>query len=200
MIKHCFKSLSFFIVFSGLFLALVGNASAGYELYGQGTVINSSIYGETYSDTYNIIKDTDNNLLWLDYTPLLNEWPYQDIWAGALQIQINTGSDELELWDNWRLPEIDEYDQGIVTSDLFLEVLTSWYWSKTLYGTLASEGNPPEPFYYYFNFETGTDGNEGYLRQPLYALAVTPVPVPAAFWLLGSGLIGLVGLRRELRK
>jgi hypothetical protein len=26
-----------------------------------------------------------------------------------------------------------------------------------------------------------------------------PVPVPAAVWLLGSGLIGLVGLRRRKR-
>ena len=28
---------------------------------------------------------------------------------------------------------------------------------------------------------------------------VAPVPVPAAFWLFGSGLIGLIGLRRRLK-
>ena len=26
-----------------------------------------------------------------------------------------------------------------------------------------------------------------------------PVPVPAAVWLLGSGLVGLIGLRRKFR-
>ncbi len=28
----------------------------------------------------------------------------------------------------------------------------------------------------------------------------TPVPIPAAVWLLGSGLIGLVGLRKRFKK
>lgn len=28
----------------------------------------------------------------------------------------------------------------------------------------------------------------------------TPVPIPAAIWLLGSGLIGLVGLRKRFKK
>jgi hypothetical protein len=31
-------------------------------------------------------------------------------------------------------------------------------------------------------------------------LNAAPVPIPAAMWLLGSGLVGLVGLRRRMRK
>ena len=31
-------------------------------------------------------------------------------------------------------------------------------------------------------------------------MAFTPVPLPGALWLLGSGLLGLVGLRRKLTK
>lgn len=31
-------------------------------------------------------------------------------------------------------------------------------------------------------------------------IEVTPVPVPAAVWLLGSGLFGLVGLRKKIKK
>jgi hypothetical protein len=34
----------------------------------------------------------------------------------------------------------------------------------------------------------------------LYAGSASPVPVPAAVWLLGSGLLGLVGLRRKAHK
>jgi hypothetical protein len=30
--------------------------------------------------------------------------------------------------------------------------------------------------------------------------AITPVPIPAGVWLLGSALVGLVGLRRKFRK
>jgi hypothetical protein len=38
----------------------------------------------------------------------------------------------------------------------------------------------------------------GYLETPVYA-QFSPVPVPAAVWLLGGGLIGLLGLRRRFK-
>jgi len=38
--------------------------------------------------------------------------------------------------------------------------------------------------------------SEGWLDD----VSVTPVPIPGALWLLGSGLFGLVGLRRKLAK
>lgn len=38
------------------------------------------------------------------------------------------------------------------------------------------------------------------LPEVLQAPGVAPVPVPAAAWLLASGLIGLLGLRRKFRK
>lgn len=33
-----------------------------------------------------------------------------------------------------------------------------------------------------------------------YRVSMTPTPIPGALWLLGSGLLGLIGLRRKLKK
>ena len=49
---------------------------------------------------------------------------------------------------------------------------------------------------------SSSDGGSGYsMNTPGYFamdnLTTSPVPVPAAVWLLGSGLIGLVGVRRK---
>lgn len=62
------------------------------------------------------------------------------------------------------------------------------YWSGTESGPLA----------WTFSLETGYQGTDYKYNPYLYALAVRPgqvsaVPVPAAVWLFGSGLIGLFG-------
>lgn len=81
----------------------------------------------------------------------------------------------------------------------------SLYWS----GTLVSE---PGDFYYGYNTAVSKDQTYyGYYVgfekncDNLYAWAVrsgdvSAVPIPAAVWLLGSGLIGLIGVRRRFRK
>lgn len=47
--------------------------------------------------------------------------------------------------------------------------------------------------------EWGTDANIGKISN-VGVVDGAPVPVPAAAWLLGSGLIGLVGVRRKFKK
>jgi hypothetical protein len=63
--------------------------------------------------------------------------------------------------------------------------------SLTLAGTASSD----DPYLtdVYFDF----DGNASLIYEYNYT---PPAPVPGAFWLLGSGLIGLVGVRRKFRK
>lgn len=58
----------------------------------------------------------------------------------------------------------------------------SWNWWSTE-GLKNGGGNQPEVSHISF-----------------WSKVVTPVPVPAAVWLLGTGLVGLVGVRRKQRK
>jgi hypothetical protein len=75
----------------------------------------------------------------------------------------------------------------------------TYYWSGT-----ETEFTPYPTQAWVFTFGTGGQ-TVSYTYSDWYALAVhpgnvNPVPIPAAVWLLGSGLIGLIGLRRKFQK
>ncbi len=78
---------------------------------------------------------------------------------------------------------------------LFSNLLSYNYWSSTEYASSV-------PVYAWgFNFNGGGQGAPAKNTQ-IYALAVrsgqvAAVPVPAAGWLLGSGLLGLMGVARR---
>lgn len=77
---------------------------------------------------------------------------------------------------------------------LFSNIQNNWYWT----------GTPTSSKYVVFEFNYGGSSRafpDG--TQPAFVLAVrdgdvVPVPLPAAFWLFGSGLLGMLGfmLRR----
>ena len=77
---------------------------------------------------------------------------------------------------------------------LFQNVQSDRYWSGTEYTRDTS-------YAWFFNFFLGDQ--DGYRKiSDVYALAVRPgdvaaVSVPAAAWLLGSGLLGLIGVARR---
>ncbi|MCG6936815.1 MAG: VPLPA-CTERM sorting domain-containing protein [Gammaproteobacteria bacterium] len=63
------------------------------------------------------------------------------------------------------------------------------------FGFLSAPGGGEGPFYAAAHFQkTGTNNNKSAWEG---ADTVTTVPVPAAVWLFGSGLIGLVGVARR---
>lgn len=80
--------------------------------------------------------------------------------------------------------------------DLFSNVQSYYYWSATEYA-------PDTAYAWHLNMASGS---QNYNSKPLnrYAWAVqsgdvSAVPVPAAVWLFGSGLLGLIGVARRKR-
>ena len=88
---------------------------------------------------------------------------------------------------------------GLSNTGPFSNVQSSGYWSATEYAPATSSA-------WYFSFASGSqDGYDKY--NSLYAWAVhagdvgaSAVPVPAAAWLFGSGLLGLLGVSRKRRR
>lgn len=83
--------------------------------------------------------------------------------------------------------------------DLFSNVQSNRYWS-------APEYAPDANYAWYFSMNHGNQ--HGYYKTGIsYAWAVhsgdvgaSVVPVPAAVWLFGSGLLGLIGVGRKRRR
>lgn len=83
---------------------------------------------------------------------------------------------------------------GLVNTGPFTNLQSNLYWSGT-------EDAPITNYAWLFGFGDGAQG-AGYKSSNFYALAVRPgqvaaMPVPAAVWLFGSGLLGLIGMARR---
>jgi len=176
---------------------------------------------------YQAYYDTEANLTWLAdanassgsiYTSIYNPgrmtWDNANAWAANLNVADVTG---------WRLPNADVacganancinsemgnlfYNVlgGVVGTsistthnsnyDLFSNIQVGMYWSSTDYSADRA---------WAFSSNTGNQSSSFYkeVANPyawaVYSGDVSAVPVPAAVWLFGSGLIGLVGFARR---
>lgn len=188
------------------------------------TTIGTATYGST---DYNLILDDSNNgnkVVWLDYTNNWTNWAAQNSWAPTLDsaLTINTFGYDIDWGDSsWRLPTgfpTKEFDdlwtnefglspgQGsgtngnYTTEELKKEGFThltadSYYWTSTSYDSTYAR---------YYSLHGGLEAiwqkkysGYGLAIHTVNSVDTMPTPVPGAIWLLGSGLIGLVGLRRK---
>ena len=156
--------------------------------------------------------DTDANLTWLanaNAAGTTMNWANANAWAAGLDIDGTAGA------DGWRLPASDTcvgYNcTGSEMGNLFYNVLGNTagslsntgpfsnvqfltYWSSTEYA-------PNTVSAWIFDFSNGYQ-DLNVKGGNLYAWAVQSgnvgeVPVPAAVWLFGSGLLGLIGIARR---
>jgi T5SS/PEP-CTERM-associated repeat protein len=109
----------------------------------------------------------------------------------SLQSLVGTGNVVLSGWDFTTSGYTDGnpvYLSLFAASGHGLSDLTIWHYDGSVWGKYAASDLAYDNIYASFTV-TGFSG---------YAVSGTaPVPVPAALWLLGSGVIGLVGIRRR---
>jgi len=188
------------------------------------TTIGTATYGVT---DYNLILDDNNNgnmVVWLDYTNNWTNWTAQNAWAATLgsALTIKTPGYDIDWGDSsWRLPTgfpAKEFDDlwtnefgfvfqggsginGAYTADeLNIKGFTnitdaSNYWTSTYYYDGKARQHSlrfGQEYIWGANFSA-----YGMAIHTVNSSEVVPTPVPGAIWLLGSGLIGLAGLRRK---
>lgn len=162
---------------AGLDSALTYNIDSAYTVAWDGgpawrlgsTVDGGSVWGYDGTTTagYNITSSEMGHLFYEEFGNL----GYKDT-SGAVQA-------------GWGLQNTGDFEN----------LIADWYWSGTEYGNYSL-------YAWAFNFNNGAQFGDS-KSESGYGLALragevtSAVPLPGAVWLLGSGLAGLVGLRRK---
>jgi hypothetical protein len=161
-----------------------------------------------------LIYDTDLNITWYDGPPKSGNWVNVALWASSLTLGSTTAG-------TWRLPSVGSYayeGYNITGSEMghlyyvelenekdgvnmgpFINLRPDFYWSDEA-GPVVNQRT------WGFNFLDGhqywkySDNNSNYGMAVHEGNVGSPVPIPAAVWLLGSGLVGIIGIRRRFKK
>lgn len=160
------------------------------------------------------IYDTDLNITWyqnVNNTGLL--WANANAWATSLNVggvtgwrlpttpaaQVNTYTTEGE-YGHLFITELGNslHNSGLTNTGPFINMGTAAsYWTGT---DAPGYGGAAAVVYRYDGYEgAGYKGSYWLYSMAVHDGNVAPVPLPAAVWLFGAGLLGLVGIRRKFK-
>jgi hypothetical protein len=153
----------------------------------EGLGINWYVVGSTIVDSTTVnAKDNVNvtsSVYLLDGTLIAND--AEDLWDGSLDNNFDVDQNgasigQVRVWTgSTSVGELAWYDYGFGDDNVF------WGFSNQTDSRWINETNQSSNSYYH-----------------LYAISEiqTVVPISSAVWLFGSGLIGIVGIRRKFKK
>jgi hypothetical protein len=220
------KAWVMLLALSTMFIS-AGVAGAGLATIGTATYGGSS-YNLIYEDVQNLVwldysrglSNWESHVFWAaglnnsgvltyNFNPgIVVSW--DDVWRLPETVDgpyeytggYNVTSSEMGHLYYVSLGNLGQYDTngnvqsgwGLQNEGLFSNLVANVYSSGTKFSSTSN--------LWFFNFN---DGNQGIGGGNFYAVAVRPgevsaVPIPAAVWLLGSGIIGLVGLRKKFSR
>jgi hypothetical protein len=205
------KRILFALVTVALVFGMVGVAGASLVVNGLDSRGANLIYDTDLDITWYDYADSNSSALWLG-----GAWG----WAANLSVTANG-----KVYTGWRLPSTVEgagnANLGEMGHLYYTELGNSadWLTNQGPFTNLLAgyDGycwtSTPSAFYYdgtayaHYRFAFRSGNQASYSDyQTMRAFAVhdgnvgSPVPVPAAVWLLGSGLVGLLGIRRKIGK
>ncbi len=189
-----------------LTLAICGQAYADYsfnfsfgDYYGESASGSGSLTG-TYNGgiftatsgvaTVTMVNDNNQNIISTETFQLV---PGQDLQGSAYGV----------TYDNLLSPN----GAPVLTSNGLLfantqsihqagytDFLSIWANSATSYGAIDGDAQPAVgwTFNYLYGGNSGASGTFGLVEE-----TASPTPIPGAAWLFGSGLAGLIGLKRK---
>jgi hypothetical protein len=207
------KRILFALVTVALVFGMVGVAGASLVVNGVDSTTGAKL-----------IYDTDLDVTWYDYADQNSSALWlggASAWAADLSVTTANGT----VYTDWRLPstvqgsgnanlgemgylyytELGNSAGWLTNQGPFTNLLTGYdgyCWTST---PSAWYGDGTAYAHYRFAFRSGNQGSYSDYQE-MRAFAVhdgnvgSPVPVPAAVWLLGSGLVGLLGIRRKIGK
>ncbi len=173
------------------------------------------------------IYDTDLDITWYDTPPVARRnWYDQMTWAANLVVEVNGKSFtewRLPTTPGTTMGFIPEGEMGhlyhnefniisgasltVANKDPFIWLQADGYWTGTEYEGTPIANYPPDTMAWAFNFAQGSQIPQFKVGGvELFPLAVhdgnigAAVPECGTMLLLGSGLLGLVGIRRRMIK
>ncbi len=157
---------------------------------GGGGITGSFILSELPVDSTTLRRVTPEQYGFSDGFRTL--WSDPAHYAGSVwgEFYIATTNGVITDWRIYLHEDTSQYDFWDVYDMYFSSSLDS---SRYDYYQLGAYGSK------YYLIESGYVSNAPGQWTYSFYTAPTPTPVPAAVWLLGSGLIGLLGIRRKLR-